>query len=343
VTLLFLLAAGLTLQAQITVSTVSAQGAESPVNSLVEVGTTAAGERLDTRFRLRNTASASVTLRVLRAAGAAFSMIGNPPLPYVIAPGANVDFRIRFEPHAAGTYSATLTVNERTVVVRGLATAAAPVTPPPFPTLALSVPPTLASARQASLKATLSSPSPIAGTVSLWIEFSGQPDPAIVFLRSGSRTLTVDVKQGDIALPEIPFQTGTTAGIIRFRAAFSTENAQIAATIAPTPVIAESVRAIRSGSTLQVELTGYDNTRSASAVLFRFYYASGLLLPNMPVRADVKESFSRHFDSAALGGLFHLRAIFPVTGDASSIGSVEVETINLQGASASSRAGFPAQ
>jgi hypothetical protein len=114
------LLAAVAAQAQIAVFTVNGAGIETPVAGLVDAGTAAAGDVLDTRFRLRNTGAAAATLQVLRVSGAGFSVQGDPSKPYVMPPGTNVDFRVRFQPPAFGSYSATLTVNDATYFLRGV-------------------------------------------------------------------------------------------------------------------------------------------------------------------------------------------------------------------------------
>jgi hypothetical protein len=110
--------------AQITVATVSPAGVETPVGVLVDVGSTAVTSPLDTRFRLRNTGTGPAVVNTLRVSGTGFSLIGDPTLPYTMAAGTNVDFRVRFDPRAAGSYSATLAINDRSLLVRGSVVAA---------------------------------------------------------------------------------------------------------------------------------------------------------------------------------------------------------------------------
>ena len=107
-----------TAQAQIAVYTLDSAGVETAVEGLVELGTTAAGDVLDTRFRLRNIGTSNVTLQSLRASGAGFTIQNDPSKPYIMVAGSNVDFRVRFLPAAFGSYSATLVVNDRTYLLR---------------------------------------------------------------------------------------------------------------------------------------------------------------------------------------------------------------------------------
>ncbi len=83
---------------------------ESPVGALLDVGSAAPGDILDTRLRVRNIGTSAVTLNVLAIRGAGFTLEGTPALPQKMAPGVNADFRVRFRPAAPGGYSATLEV-----------------------------------------------------------------------------------------------------------------------------------------------------------------------------------------------------------------------------------------
>ena len=113
--------------AQLTISTVDPVGVETRVDTLIEMGSAEAGDTLDTRIRLWNRGVSSVNLQPLRIAGTGFSLIGDPPLPYLVAPNTNVDFRVRFRADAFGAYNATLSINEKTVLVRASSPPAASV------------------------------------------------------------------------------------------------------------------------------------------------------------------------------------------------------------------------
>ena len=86
-------------------------GDSSPVMGLLDVGSAAPGDVLDMRLRVRNTSMAAVELNVLKIDGVSFTLEGTPPLPQIMAPGVNADFRVRFRPAAPGSYSATLRAN----------------------------------------------------------------------------------------------------------------------------------------------------------------------------------------------------------------------------------------
>jgi hypothetical protein len=84
------------------------------------------GDTVETRFRARNNTSAGIALQTLTVSGQAFSFSSRPTLPYIVAPGNFVEFRVTFAPLAPGSYSATLAVNGASFIVRA-ASVAAPV------------------------------------------------------------------------------------------------------------------------------------------------------------------------------------------------------------------------
>ena len=119
---LFVLAAGLShlVSAQLAIVRPSD---DAPISGLLDVGAVAPGDILDTRIRVRNTGGAVATLSILRIGGAGFSLEGAPALPFLMGPGVNADFRVRFRPSGPGSYSATLQVNSTTLLVRGSSSA----------------------------------------------------------------------------------------------------------------------------------------------------------------------------------------------------------------------------
>jgi len=105
---------------------------ETPVGSVVDMGSAAPGDTVEVRFRVRDIGSAATTLQTLSIAGAGFKISITPSLPYTLAPysgpASEAEFRVAFNPTAAGSYSAFLLVNTINVIVRGTATASAALT-----------------------------------------------------------------------------------------------------------------------------------------------------------------------------------------------------------------------
>lgn len=431
---------------QIELFTVTESGVESPAPGLIDLGTVAPGDLLDTRFRVRNTGAATATLQSLRISGPGFSLQGNPTGSQILTPNANVDFRVRFQPVTTGVHNAFLTANERMVVIRGEAPAgiaigldrggtfervtntsavdfgrvdagtisslrfllrnegaaaatvrriaitgifagpvdlSLPATIPPggqarFGVLfaparagvyrgqlsiddrvieleGLAVNPPLPSAnllfgnagsgQQAILKIQFNAPVLGRGTMTLKMRFEpavgATDDPGVAILPAGSREVSYPVEPGDYGR-DVTIQTGTTAGRIRLRleeaGRLMGESAPI--DIPAAPVRLSSVTATRQSGSVEISISGFDNTRGASEVLFTFYSGSGQPLGAGPVRASIRDQFEQYFRDSAVGGLFRMQAVFPVTGDASALAGVLVEMQNPAGSSRSERITF---
>ena len=170
-------------------------------------------------------------------------------------------------------------------------------------------------------------------------------DPAVQFVANGARLLPLTVEEGETAArlggePAAWFQTGTTAGTIVFDVELGARRSEASITMPPAPVVIDVGSTSRTSTGLEVQVSGFDNTLSASNVAFTFYDTTGGRITPQPLRADVAGAFRDHFGSAQLGGLFALKASFPVAGDASQIGAVEVEFVNNAGTSAAHRLTF---
>jgi len=444
---LLLLLTMVPLRAQISIYTLDAAGVEKVAGSLVNVGQAAAGDVLDTRFRLRNSGVTAVTVQVLRVSGAAYSLVGYPPLPHLMAPGTNVDFRVRFQPAGSGSFSASLQVNDVAVLILGTAPQAAtvlaeidgqmqvvstasnvvlgrvergkfqdyrflmrndgggsvtvggvvlsgggftmivpPVMPvslasgqvmgftvrfspdraaifqgtvtidarvfrieavgfdPPLPLATVSVNSSSQSATQGKLSIQFLAPPPTASSAAVSMEFrptvSGvADDPAAFFVGNSSRSMSVPVNAGLVAPLDVVFQTGTTAGSIVFTVLVGTQTLQATTTISGAQPGIEKVSVVRGANTLQVDVSGFDNTRTASTLDFVFYDRAGVAV-TAPIRADASNAFRQYFQQSTVGGMFLLRAVFPTTGDASQIAAVEVSASNSSGMVKSPRTSF---
>jgi hypothetical protein len=428
---------------------VAPPNSESPVSSLHDLGSVAAGDALETRFRVRNHGVAAIPVTSLSVAGTGFSLAGQPSLPYVLAPGLNLDFTVRFQARDHGSYSANLAVNGTSVLLRASALAAAVIrlngntvtagssvdfgrvergsagrvvlelanvttqsvavrsiqltgsafrgpdlpqaadletgaamsfslffepksagvftgallidgreirltgaaTEPPFTRPAVVLDSFIAeSAKQGRVSVRFDSPSRASGSGKLTLSF--QPadgtvdnDNGMLFVASGNRVLPFTVVEGDSearfgSAAQAVFQTGTTAGTIVLTAEIGGYTERTSILIAGTNVKFDQSVAARNGNSIEVQLTGYDNTQSAGEVSFTFYDRSGKMVQPGALKVNARDSFKRHFESSKLGGTFSLRASFPVAGNASEIESVEVDLGNSTGSSRSTRLRF---
>jgi hypothetical protein len=91
---------------------------------------------------------------------------------------------------------------------------------------------------------------------------------------------------------------------------------------------------------LEIAISGYDNARTAGSLNFRFFDRSGNNIGGV-ITAALTDQFKAHFAQSALGGVFRIRASFPVTGDATMVGSVLVEAANAIGRTDLQRLTFP--
>ena len=132
--------------------------------------------------------------------------------------------------------------------------------------------------------------------------------------------------------PDLAFQTGTTAGTITFDLTVNGRSAGHATlTIAPAAVALQTSTSVRRLGALDVSITAFDNTYSASQLAFTFFDKSGATMQPGVIRVDASSDFRLYFGSTKAGGMFALLATFPVTGDTSQIVSATVGITNSVG------------
>jgi hypothetical protein len=161
-------------------------------------------------------------------------------------------------------------------------------------------------------------------------------DPAVIFLATGTRSLPFSITQGSTLISingqtSALFQSGTTSGRIRFTLSGvpTAGDATTTLTIPAAPISIDTATATRRTGDLDIQMSGFDNTYSAGVMTFTFSYISGQALP--PIRADFSQDFRTFFTKAPAGSAFQVRVSFPVTGDSSGIGSVDVQLSNSAG------------
>ncbi len=197
----------------------------------------------------------------------------------------------------------------------------------------------LGSGQQVQARVALSETSRANVTGQLTLAFAGGTrDGSLLFTASGKPALSFDVHEGDTevrfgASPLATFQTGATAGDLVITAELGGYTDQATVTIAPAVVHIDSSTALRGASTLVIEMSGFDNTRTVSGLAFTFFDRSGAPFAGSPIRADVSADFRNWFAQSTLGGMFALKATFPVTGDPAQVSAVKVEWQNAAGSS----------
>jgi hypothetical protein len=204
------------------------------------------------------------------------------------------------------------------------------------------------SAEQGTIAVNLSATPQTSATGTLTLSFtplasiSNANDPAIT-LATGGRSATFNVFIGQAqgifgSANNIAFQTGTTAGTLTVTATVGANTAQQSIVILPAVVGVNAVQGVRSSTSVEVDLTGFDNTRTAGALAFTFFDASGNPL-TAPVQANGSSNFAAYFQNSA-GGTFALKAVFPVVGDTSRIASFQAVVTNSAGNATTAKTNF---
>jgi hypothetical protein len=326
---------------------VASQTTERAVGDYYDVGTVAVNGFVETAFRVRNSTSAPAWLTGLNIGSSGngigqFTFKSLPQLPVQLAPGASIDFAVRFSPSSTGSCIAYLNVNG----VRTVLTGAGREPEYPRPEIVVS-PAGLSGGIQARVSVRLASEAKDPGAGELSLEFIPSPagatdDPAVLFLAGARRTVNFAVQGGrDIALfsgsEYTEFQTGTTAGSIRFTAKLGPHLEQLTVTVPSAAVVLDTARLSRSSSGVEVQLAGFDTSRTACRLGFTFFDRQGREILPGEMQVDASQPFHDYFAASRLGGMFTLRAVFAVHGDASQIGGVDVYLLNSYGTTRTAR------
>lgn len=301
---------------------------------------TSVGQQLTLDLLLFNPHPTALTVGSLQLSGAGFRISDAPVFPLTLDPGARVPFRIQFSGTEERAYSAVLSAGFRRLELEVI------VLRPRLPAPRI-VPDSssLTSGRQIPVRILFASPAPGKATGSLRVSFSGSvQDPAIQFM-NGLRQISFEVAAGS---QEATFdgeasailQTGTSAGSLRLEAETESGVVQENYVLPPAGIVIDEAKGTRNGSNLEISISGFDNTRSAGSMNFRFFDRAGNPIGGI-LSADIASNFRSYFTQSALAGVFRLRAVFPVTGNASEVGSVLAEIANAVGRTDISRIVFP--
>ena len=305
--------------------------------SVVDFGSVPVRQSPTRDFLLSNSSGASITVQSVKVAGTGFSSPIGLTTPVNLNPGQSVPFQIVFTPQMGTQYRGALTVDGRTFTLIGQGLE------PPLPSASMVFTyPLGASAQQNSIAIPLVSASAVTGNGKLTMAFqpsiAGVTDDAFIQFSSGPlRTVFVTVAIGATSAiiggqSSMLFQTGTTAGTITFTLTLENNKSQQAKlVIPPSPVIIETVTAIRLFGSLNVAFSGFDNTYSASQLAFTFYDLTGKALPQGVIDVDATSAFQQYFSATQAGGAFQMLATFPVTGNTAEIGFVTAGITNSAG------------
>jgi hypothetical protein len=332
-----------TVPVQLTYQWVTGTSVQSLAAGPVNFGSVPVGQSPTVEIVVLNQTSVALTVPAVSVAGTGFSLSGPSPGGASIKPSASTAFEIQFSPTAAGASAGTLTIGGQNYSLTGTGVV------PPFPQPQIVVTlPEPDSAQQGTVAVNLSEPSQISGTGTVTLAFvpdasiPGAADPGIAFASGGqSTTFTVfiGVTHGafDGALTA-EFQTGTTAGTLSFTVQLGANTVQQSVAILPAVVGVTAAQGVRSAGSVEVDLTGFDNTRTAGALSFTFYDAGGNAIA-APIQANGSSTFAAYFQNSA-GGTFELKAVFPVLGDTSQIAAFQAAVTNSAGTSTTARTNF---
>lgn len=309
----------------------------------VDFGRVQKGQSASRVLQISNPNATGVSIQTCSLSGAAFQAQGLQ-CPMTLAPGANVNVTITFAPTVSGAQNGSVAFDSR--VFQLSATAFDP--PLPKPTVRFDTP--LASGSQQRLVISLESMAQSSGTGTVALTFrpassNMNDDPAIVFTGTGSRTLSFTVKQGDqtASFPtgvDTTFQTGTTAGTITFQVKLADADLKFDFPIEGAAIAVDTATSVRRTGTIDVSITGYDNTGSAGRFSFTFYDSTGSAVQPGAITTDWTQIFANYFHLSKAGGSFTMRASFPVSGDASKITAVDIQMTNSVGVTRTSRLSF---
>ena len=299
----------------------------------LDFGIVVRGVAAQRRITMQNETALVLIVPAISVQGADFALLGTAPSGQALGPHQGGEFTIVFTPHSAGLLQGSLTLGDRSYPLLGTGT-----DPPlPKPTVLLDLN-QAASAQQGALIVRFDAPAQTSGTGTATLDFRGPADSAIAFA-AGGRSVVFPIASGDLQAV-LPFQTGTSAGVLTFTAQIGGNSGQQSVTIAAAPPGISMAQAVRSAGTLAVSITGFDNTRSLGALSFTFYDADGNPIAPGAIRADATADFAQYFAGSGLGGVFLLRAEFPVTGNAAMVASCEATLANSAGSTRTQRTSF---
>jgi hypothetical protein len=101
------------------------------------------------------------------------------------------------------------------------------------------------------------------------------------------------------------------------------------------------VTASHTGSGIEVDITGFSNTRDMTSATFTFQAAAGTTLTNSQVTVTADQLFATWYSdptSTTYGSLFTFAQPFTLSGNTSGIAGVSVTLTNPQGTSSAANA-----
>lgn len=305
----------------------------------IQFAATSIGQKTIQRVYLSNPGSTPLSIATPPVtpldSNGAFTIQTQPAFPLTLNPTESAPVDLQFAPTQAAPYIGAFALGPLTVTLNGNGVV------PPWPTPTVSVDSVLSSSAQSKLTIHLPSPAPglATGTITLGFQpaAGGLDDAAIKFMVPSSRVVTFTFNLGDTVATigtakEAVFQTGTTAGTLNFSVDFKNQTTLAKSIVAAQPIGIDGTVANRPNDTqLTIQLTGYDNSRTASQLGFTFYDSAGVTVPPGRITLDASKGFSEFFAQSKAGGLFSLLAQIPVKGSTAYIVTADVDLVNSVG------------
>lgn len=301
------------------------------------------GQRTVRGFVVENPHDAGVRVASIAVSGDSFELV-EAGAAFDLAARAARRVDIAFAPASSGLKTGALVIDGRRYPLEGIGLEPAP----PKPVLSVSES-TLKSAKQVRVAVQFDKVSRANVTGRLRVEFTpavtGPEDPAILFPGTNSRAIPFVARDGEsVGLfsgsKDTVLQTGTTAGTLKLVAELGGFLSEAAYTIDPAPVVAETVTVKRGIEIMEVLVKGFDNSRSAEQVSFRFYDRDGVEVPPGILSSNVADKFRAYYETTTVGGMFQLLAVFPASTTTISIAAAEIEFRNRFGISRTERLNF---
>jgi len=283
-------------------------------------------------------------------AGGSFTVAGSALSATSVPAGSSTELDVVFTPAAAGLQQATLTIGLNSYPLQGTGIGA-PQADFPVPSIQVNLA-TPASAQQGTLSVILAAASAASGAGTVTLAFQSavegvSSDPTVTFA-DGTNSATFTVAQGASkgqfgAEPTVSFGTGTTAGTLVFTVTLGANPAQTTNVAIPAALIGiDTAVAARNvacdialvyctTTNVQLQINGWDNTRSASQLVFNFFSSSGAAIQPSPITVNAATPFEQYFAGSDMAGVFGLYVLFPVTGDSDVVVAAQVQITNSAG------------
>lgn len=259
-------------------------------------------------------------------------------------------------PTAAGQFSFTARATDSTGLTGTIAyqlkvAAASPISP-----TITGVTDTEPPAQQPTLSVQLGAvyPVPLDGTINLaFASAAGNVDDKTIVFSNGKTSVNFTIPAGQLnaVFPDasLSLGTGTVAGTITLTLTFKADGQDVTPNPAPTRVITipaqapviTNVTASHTGSGIEVDITGFSNTRDMTSATFTFQAAAGTTLTNSQVTVTADQLFATWYSdptSANYGSQFTFAQPFTLSGNTSGIAGVSVTLTNPQGTSSAATA-----